>query len=406
MKQRRHADSKRRGRAQTRRDAQERVGKQVIENSRVRNIHRRFDEVWPTHLWDDCVVIVALSGGADSVALARITQSQLLCAQAQRAVCAKTQRAVCAKTQRADSSAVIADAGRPPVGATTRPLGRIVLAHFDHGVRDGSAADRRWVESFAAQRGLELLSQRATDIARGGNEAALAAARYRFLIDAARRVGARCVFTGHHRDDQVETLLHHLMRGSGPAGLSGMPLLRTLRSDLLLVRPLLPFHRSEIREYLAEIGQEFRDDPTNAGTDPTRNWIRHDLLPLMRQRFPNVDVAISQAAASLHQWRECLDAYAADWLRDQLGDAASLENLKRSPENIERFECGEPVETKPGRDGPARERHLRTDSVTHRAIQIAGLQMLWDASAWPRQAMTAAHWNRLVDAIGDSTHPA
>ncbi|MEM9827224.1 MAG: hypothetical protein AAF958_11575, partial [Planctomycetota bacterium] len=44
-------------------------------------------------------------------------------------------------------------------------------------------------------------------------------------------------------------------------------------------------------------------------------------------------------------------------------------------------------------------------SVTHRAIQIAGLQMLWDASAWPRQAMTAAHWNRLVDAIGDSTHP-
>ncbi|HEX2205918.1 MAG TPA: tRNA lysidine(34) synthetase TilS [Longimicrobium sp.] len=147
-------------------------------------------------------------------------------------------------------------------------------AHFDHAMRPGSDADARWVQGLCAAWDVPLAVGRASRRLR--SEADAREVRYAFLHDVAAQAGATLVATAHHADDQAETVLFRILRGTGPAGLAGIA---DLDRESGLVRPLLPFWRSEIRQYARKNRLRWREDATNRSAGPARNRIRLELLP-------------------------------------------------------------------------------------------------------------------------------
>jgi tRNA(Ile)-lysidine synthase len=149
---------------------------------------------------------------------------------------------------------------------------RVVAAHFDHRMRSGSEADARWVAGLCRAWEVRLFSRAADGPLSGEDEARRA--RYRFLQEVRAEAGAALIATAHHADDQAETVLFRVLRGTGLSGLGGI----APRSDGL-VRPLLGFWRSELRAYARREGLRWRADPTNLTLVPARNRIRHRILP-------------------------------------------------------------------------------------------------------------------------------
>lgn len=180
----------------------------------------------------DAHVLVALSGGCDSVALLHLLRF-----------------------------------------AADDPELRVSAAHFDHGMRAGSERDAAWVRGLCRAWGVPLTEARAEKPPRTEEEAR--DARYAFLRAAQAEQGATHLATAHHADDQAETVLFRVLRGTGIAGLGGIP----PADGTGLIRPLLPFARREVRRYARENGLRWRTDPTNALADPARNRIRLRLLP-------------------------------------------------------------------------------------------------------------------------------
>ncbi len=167
------------------------------------------------------------------------------------------------------------------------PLRRagLVAAHFDHAMRAGSDADADWVAGLCRAWGVPLIRECAAVPPR--SEAQARTLRYAFLHHVAGLVGARTIVTAHHADDQVETIFFRLMRGTGVRGLRGIP---ERRGDI--VRPLLPFGRSEIADYAELAGITWREDPTNASPGYARNRIRHWLLPALEALAPGTRDAL------------------------------------------------------------------------------------------------------------------
>ena len=134
-------------------------------------------------------------------------------------------------------------------------------AHLDHGLRSNSHADNEWVQDLCRRHSIGFVGER-IDVARLaeqeriGLEEAARNARYAFLERAAKQTGSREIALAHTADDQAETVLHHLLRGSGIAGLRAMPHRREFREELSLIRPLLNTQRSDVEAYLSEIGQD------------------------------------------------------------------------------------------------------------------------------------------------------
>lgn len=147
---------------------------------------------------------------------------------------------------------------------------QLVVAHFDHGMREGSAADARFVEKLAEGYGLIFESKREELI--GASEELARNRRYEFLFEVARRHGARLV-TAHHMDDVVETIALNIERGTRWRGLAGM-------SDERIWRPLKKRTKSELIEYALGERLEWVEDETNAQTIYTRNQIRQKLARL------------------------------------------------------------------------------------------------------------------------------
>jgi tRNA(Ile)-lysidine synthase len=177
------------------------------------------------------------------------------------------------------------------------------VATFDHGLRGSeSAADVQFVREITAAWGVPVIDGAADVAAQAkvwqvGIEAAARRARYAFLAQAAASVGATRIATGHHRDDQAETVLMHVLRGAGLAGLRGMlPKAPLPGTALTLVRPLLDISRAEIDEYVRGLGITPRVDSTNADRAYTRNWLRHEVLPLLERANPGVCAALARTA--------------------------------------------------------------------------------------------------------------
>lgn len=201
----------------------------------------------------------------------------------------------------------------------------LTVAHLDHGLRDeASAADARWVETLARTYGFECVVGRAalSGPAReaGGNlEQAAREARYEFFAEAARARAARAVLAAHTLDDQAETVLLRLLRGSGAEGLSGMAPERTLEAggEVSLRRPLLTWaRRAETEDYCRERGVEFRVDAMNEDERFARVRVRRGLLPLLETFNPRVAEALARTGSLLREDSAVLDQLAAALLEE------------------------------------------------------------------------------------------
>jgi len=189
------------------------------------------------------------------------------------------------------------------------------VAHLNHQLRDAdSDADAAFVAQLAAEWGLPytIVSRNVTAYAereRLAIEEAARQMRYGFLAEVAQRVGSRTIAVAHHADDQAESVLMHIIRGSGIAGLRGMRPksdIRGLKLDesairlstpiIWLVRPLLYVTRAEIELYCQENGLHPRFDRSNLDQTYFRNWLRHTVLPLLAQHNPGVRDVLCRTA--------------------------------------------------------------------------------------------------------------
>ena len=179
------------------------------------------------------------------------------------------------------------------------------VAHADHGIHPDSGSVAERVRAAAARYHLPVHVTR-LGLGRGASETTARRARYAWLERLADELAAELIFTAHHQDDQVETILMRVLKGTGPAGLAGIAPRRNR-----LVRPLLPFRREDLAAHARAAGLEALQDPANADTRQERSWVRGELLPLLRSRLPGVERRIlalgRQAAVQRRAWDALLE---------------------------------------------------------------------------------------------------
>ena len=202
---------------------------------------------------------------------------------------------------RGDRVAIACSGGADSVGlaallsAVSKPLALTLhLAHVNHGTRESAWQDEAVVLRVSAALGIPL-TIRALPAGRT-SEASLRERRYEALTEIGRHVGATCVATAHTAEDQTETVLLALFRGTGAQGASGMPARRGLAEGLDLVRPLLRRTRAEVVTYVQHAGLPYAVDPTNANLGYRRNAVR-EALAALRPLFPGLDEAVARAAS-------------------------------------------------------------------------------------------------------------
>ena len=207
----------------------------------------------------------------------------------------------------------------------------LCAAHFNHGIR-GAEADRDQEFSRALCEKLNITLFTATEdiprIAKENGEGLEECARnrrYEFLFETAKKQNCPKIATAHHATDNTETVLFHLIRGSGINGLGGIA---PKREDGV-IRPLLCVSRTEVDEFLQKREQDFVTDSTNADTDMTRNFIRHNMLPLVSALNPAADRAISRLSDSAREDEEYFISEAKT-----ISDKAALAYLKTVPTPI------------------------------------------------------------------------
>jgi tRNA(Ile)-lysidine synthase len=207
------------------------------------------------------------------------------------------------------------------------PEARLVIAHLNHQLRgDESDADEAFVAQLREQLGnpenVEYRHERMDVAAAAEGESANLEAtarriRYDWLRKVAQDTNSRWVATGHTADDQAETVLHRLLRGSGLRGLRGIAPRQLLSPQITLIRPLLSVTRAEVMEFLTSRQMEFRLDRTNLDLSFTRNRIRHELLPLLADKYnPDIARILAQLAEQAEEAYHATESRAQNLLRD------------------------------------------------------------------------------------------
>ena len=192
----------------------------------------------------------------------------------------------------------------------------VTAAVFNHGLRPEAVEECDFVEAYCAERCIRCIRGKgdvhvyAAEQGIGIEEAARKL-RYQFLFRTAAETGCAAVATAHHANDQAETVLMHILRGTGIDGLCGIQLygfLEQYSKTIPLIRPLLGITRAEIESYAAETGMPFREDLSNSDTDLTRNRIRLDLLPKLASEYnPKIVDSLCRLAKSAVADKEILD---------------------------------------------------------------------------------------------------
>ena len=186
-------------------------------------------------------------------------------------------------------------------------------AHFNHQLRgDESDRDERFVSDFCKSRGIELVigSGDVSAISKQSGssvEEAARHARYDFLFEAAHKLGADRIATAHNIDDQLETIIMNLARGSGTKGLAGIPPVRGM-----IIRPFLALGREDILAYLAERQIPHVEDSTNKLDDASRNAVRHKVVPALKDIYPFIADNAFRASQLVRTDDEYLDELAGE----------------------------------------------------------------------------------------------
>jgi tRNA(Ile)-lysidine synthase len=265
----------------------------------------------------------------------------------------------------------------------------VVAGHVHHGLRGEAAdADEGFVERLAGQLNVPFVSRRIVVPNVGNWEASARTLRYDALTEMALQHSCNWIATAHTADDQAETLLHNMLRGTGLHGLRGIAAVRKTGSlspaagervresandnhisiRPLLVRPLIRVEKQQILEYLKSLQQPFRTDATNFDTRYTRARLRNELLPQLKLSYPSIVAELCALAVA---------ATKAITVFDRLAELL----LTRA----EKPQAGETV-------------------ILDSAILLAAepmivrdlFRMLWRREGWPANAMTARHWHRLA----------
>ncbi|MDR3109706.1 MAG: tRNA lysidine(34) synthetase TilS [Planctomycetaceae bacterium] len=276
---------------------------QTIHNQISRQFQTRLTEI---HAFEHGIVL-AVSGGADSVAMFSIV-TEFASRQNQKS--------------------------------------RVLVAHLNHALRGKeSDDDEQFVIELAKKHGLRVITGRLTDRETerdesGSLESTLRQHRYNFLQKTAEQNAFRYVLTAHTANDQVETVLHRILRGTGLRGLGGIEEYRKLSDAVVVVRPMLEITTSEIREYLKTVNQTYRTDSSNSGDKFTRNKIRGTLLPLIREMInPQTDHAILRLTKQAQQAESIIETL-IDKLEEkcivyeQKQTKIKIENLTQEPEEL------------------------------------------------------------------------
>lgn len=205
----------------------------------------------------------------------------------------------------------------------------VCAAHYEHGLRGEEALrDAAFVTDWCGSRDISCTVEHGDVKAYAaetgqGVEAAARELRYAFLQRTAEELGCDLIATAHNADDNAETLLLHLCRGSGTAGLGGIP---PVRGNI--VRPLLGCTRPEIEAYLKETGVSHVEDSSNGSDTYARNLLRHRVTPVLRELNPAFAAAAGRTAALLRQDEDCLQALAAAFVEGHFdGESLPLDAL-------------------------------------------------------------------------------
>lgn len=225
-----------------------------------------------------CCLLVAVSGGPDSVALLHL----------------------------------LAEVA-PEFGLT------LAVAHVDHGISSESRVVAAGVAALAARLGLPCI-ERQLKLGASATETTARTARWHALRQMQHAAGAAWIVTAHHLDDQAETVMMRVLRGTGPAGLAGMS-----AQDGNVLRPLLSFRREELAQYLQLCGLGAWLDPANRDPRHDRAWIRNELIPLLQRRWPRVSQDLAGVGGDAGRWRAAWD--------DALDELGGLD-LRSEPDGI------------------------------------------------------------------------
>ena len=319
---------------------------------------------FPLDEWSRRRVCLAISGGADSVALVRafvaIARDNML-----------QPNALC-------------------------------VATVNHGLRGAeSDGDVAFVQDLGTKLGVQVVVQQIDPSALrretqrlGSLESAARNLRYELLSATAKEFGARFLATAHHADDQLETTLFRLFRGSGFDGLQGMASARPLDPSLTLTRPMLAITRREILEYLARLGQDYRVDSSNLSPEFSRNRIRNELIPLLDQIFPNRwRGALSRLAEQCRETNAFLDERVAELERELEREARRLEKYRQTLRELnvavpaeQKLDDGVELPIKPLLNAPT-------------VVLKRYFMKLWRKLRWPCGDMGSDEWRRLVATI-------
>jgi tRNA(Ile)-lysidine synthase len=259
-----------------------------------------------------------------------------------------------------------------------RPAGPLVIAHLNHQLRGAeSDQDEAFVRDLhAALRAggnteLEFRCARldmATEATGENLEARARRVRYAWLADQARAHGLRIVLTGHTADDQAETVLHRLIRGTGLQGLRGIAVCRPLDHEIDVIRPLLTVTRAEVLAYLEAEGQAYHVDSSNADRRYTRNRIRHELLPLLAGYNPSIAEVLRRLAEQAEEHFQHTEAEAGRLLGEvELPRAGSLLIFDRQ----------------------------RLANAPHHLVRET-FRLAWAREGWPLGGMGFDEWTRLI----------
>lgn len=222
---------------------------------------------------ENCSLVVAVSGGADSVSLL-------------------------------DACVKLSRQGKLPL--------KIFAAHLNHRLRgEESDGDEVFVRRLAAEFGIECLIERIAvasfaSAEKRNLEATARRLRYEFLARAAKSFSAGFVCTAHTLDDQAETILMRLLRGTGAEGMRGIHRVSQMGEDAKLIRPMLAVTRADVMAYCVHYDLEFRQDSSNLSSELTRNRIRHELIPLLRSFNQRSNETLVRFAELITEDDDCL----------------------------------------------------------------------------------------------------